>query len=257
MRILSAILAISMGGLAASANAGQWNLTYDGYGSSLVTNISYNASASWDAAPAGSFNAIRVGSHLFSTGNLSYETFCVQIFEGLTVGDTICFDEVAVSQVPDASPAPGPMGALKATLVQDLYWRFYDYTTDESVDAATADTRYAAFQIALYEVTHESIDASDAAGALAQLGLGQGAFQAAERTTTPGSADAISLAAQMLAELGTDGFHFFGSGLKGLTNPTFQDQLVIVPVPAAVGLAAAGLLGLGAVRRRMNARAKH
>lgn len=254
MRLATTVLVLSLGGLAASANASQWNLTYDGHGANLLTNVAYNPSASWDAAPASNFSAIKVGAHKFHVGNLNYQTYCVQLFEGLTVGNTICFEEVDPSAVPDAPPAPGPMGAIKATLVQDLYWRFYEFAKDDSVDAATADIRNAAFQLALYEVTHESFDAESAEQAIAQIGLGQGAFQAGERSTTLGSGEAVDLAADMLAALGADGFHFFGSGLKGLTNPDSQDQLIVVPIPAAIGLAAAGLAGIGLVRRRMTKR---
>lgn len=254
MRLSVAILTISLGGLAASANAGQWNLTYDGHGANLLANVSYQSSNSWDAAPASSFNSVHVGAHKFHIGDLNYQTYCVQLFEGLNVGETTCFDEVDPAQVPEAPGAPGPMGAVKATLVHDLYWRFYDFAQDDSVDSDTANVRNAAFQLALYEVTHESIDASDASGALAQLGLGQGAFQAAGRTNTPGSGTAVDMAIEMLAALGEDGFHYFGNGLRGLTNPDRQDQLIVVPVPAAIGLAAAGLAGLGVIRRRATKR---
>jgi hypothetical protein len=251
MRSTMILTAAVAGLIATAADAGQWNLTYQGYGASTLARVSYNNSRSWDSAPAGSFFQFRVGEHRFNTGNLQYSTFCVQVFEGLTIGATTCFDEVDVAQVPDAPPAPGPMGAIKATLVQDLYWRFYASTRDPLATPGDLDVRNAAFQIALYEVTHENFDADDAAEAASQIGLGQGAFQAAGRSGDAASAAAVSLAIDMLAALGTNGFHFFGSGLRGLTNPTEQDQLVVVPIPATVGLAAAGLGLLGVARRRL------
>ncbi len=254
MRLALAILTVSLGGLAASANASQWNLTYDGHGANLLTNVAFNASNSWNAGPASNFNAIHTGAHKFHIGNLHYETYCVQVFEGLNVGETTCFDEVDPALVPDGPPAPGPMGALKATLVHDLYWRFYDFAKDDGVDAATSNIRNAAFQLALYEVTHEKINAADASGAVAQLGLGQGAFQAGARSGTPGSSTAVDMATEMLLALGTNGFHYFGNGLRGLTNPTRQDQLIVVPIPAAIGLAVAGLAGIGVIRRRATKR---
>ncbi|MBL9120095.1 MAG: VPLPA-CTERM sorting domain-containing protein [Phycisphaerae bacterium] len=251
MRCTLALLTLALGAAATSANAGQWNLTYDGQGSNLLTNVHYDANASWNAGAASSFNAIHVGEHLFHIGGLNYSTFCVQLYEGLNVGSTVCFDEVDVASVPDAPPEPGPMGAIKATLIQDLYWRFHDFATDESVDSATANLRNAAFQLAIYELSHENFDAGSAGDALAQIDLDQGAFQAAGRSQTAGSAEAVQLAADMLAALGGDGFHFFGSGLKGLTNPDYQDQLIVVPLPAVAGMALAGLGIVGMARRRM------
>ncbi|MDZ4753058.1 MAG: hypothetical protein SGJ11_01000 [Phycisphaerae bacterium] len=242
---------MSVVGLAtATASASQWNLTYNGYGSSTLANVSYNANQAWNGAPAGSFSQIRVGEHLFQTGSLAYATFCIQLFEGLTVGATTAFCEVDVALVPEGPPSPGPMGLVKATLVQDLYYRFYASTNDETATAAELDVRNAAFQIALYEVTHESLSAADAAGAAGQLGLGQGAFQSAGRSGDAASALAVSLAADMLAALGDGGFNFFGTGLRGLTNDDRQDQLIVVPLPTTVALAAAGLGLVGVARRR-------
>lgn len=251
MRCTLAALTVALGAAVTSANAGQWNLTYDGQGSNLLTNIHFDNNAAWNAGAASSFNSIHVGEHLFHIGQLQYSTFCVQLWEGLTVGETVCFNEVPVANVPDAPPAPGPMGAIKATLVQDLYWRYHALVTDESADAATANIRNAAFQLALYEITHEKLDAGDAASATGQLSLSLGGFQAEGRPATAGSADAAQLAADMLAALGTDGFHYFGNGLKGLTDPTRQDQLIVVPIPAAIGLAMGGLGLVGVLRRRM------
>jgi hypothetical protein len=251
MRSSFIIVSLAAGLTAATANAGQWNMTYDGQGAHLKTVVSYNASAASNAGPATTFNTIKAGEHLFHVGGLNYSTFCVQLFEGLTEGETICFTETDVASVPDSPPSPGPMGALKATLIHDLYWRYHSFTTDGSVDSDTSNIRHAAFQIAIYELSHENFAASTAAGALAELDLGLGAFQAQQKVTEFGSAAAIQLAADMLAALGGDGFHFFGAGLKGLTDPTRQDQLIIVPVPAAVGLACAGLGLMGFARRRM------
>jgi MYXO-CTERM domain-containing protein len=46
-----------------------------------------------------------------------------------------------------------------------------------------------------------------------------------------------------------NGFVGFGN-LLGLTDPLAQDQLVVVPIPMTLGLAAVGLAGVVAIRRR-------
>ena len=137
----------------------------------------------------------------------------------------------------DGTAPPGAMGAIKATLVSDLYRRYYS-------GLSTAQDN-AAFQIALYEITHENLSAADAASALAQLDLTRGAFQ------TSASAEAFQSAADMLASLGEGGFKSVGNNLRGLTNATAQDQLLMVPVGGPAILAGLGLLGVGVLRRRM------
>lgn len=249
--VASAVAVAAAGG---TASADQWCLTYDGYGANTTVGVNYDASKSWNAATRTTFSGVKVGEHLFQQYGNSYSTFCIQLFEGITAGSTVCFDVVGVADVPDSPPAPGPMGELKATLVQDLYHRFYSFAIDVSQDVSTRNLRCAAFGLALYEISHENLDAATAAGALGQLSLELGAFQADENDAHAGGADAFDMAASMLAALGIGGFHSFGDRLLGLTNPTKQDQLVVVPLPAVAGLALAGLIGGGLLRRRLNGR---
>ncbi len=211
--------------------------TYLGSGLSLGAGINYNASRAFDARGAASFSNFAVGQHLFEVWGSTRVTFCVQLFEGVTVGNGYCFTNVDVAQVPDAPPAPGPMGAIKATMMQDLYRRFYA-DVDTALEAS-------AFQLAVYEISHENLTGSTAEGALAQLNLSLGAFQ------TSASSGAFASAAAMLASLGNGGFGTCGDNLRGLTSPTAQDQLLLVPIGAPAILAGLGLLGIGVMRRRL------
>ncbi|MDI9404276.1 MAG: hypothetical protein QM516_10430 [Limnohabitans sp.] len=236
MKIGSAILAALC--VASAASASSITLTFDGYGLSGQNRMSYNHSRAWDARGPATFYSVTCGFHNFTYGSGSpRQTFCAQLFEGVTAGNTYTFDIVDPSNVPDEPGHPGNMGAIKATLIQDLYHRYY-YGVDTAVEAS-------AFQLAIYEISHENITAADAAGAVAQLSLMKGAFQSQAAGST-GYADA----AAMLASLGQGGFKTIGGALQGLTNPTAQDQLLVVPVGAPAILAGLGLLGVGMLRRR-------
>ncbi len=128
--------------------------TYLGTGLSQNAGLNYGASRAFDARAVSSFSNINVGQHLFEVWGTTRTTFCVQLFEGVTVGGGYNFAQVDVSAVPDAPPAPGPMGVIKASLMQDLYRRYYA-GVDSSLEAS-------AFQLAIYEISHENLTASTA-----------------------------------------------------------------------------------------------
>lgn len=236
-RVRSFVSIIALGCAAAAVHADSVTMTFLGYGASQQAGISYNASRSWDARSTSGFSNITAGFHRFGVYGSERQSFCVQIFEGVTAGQSYTYEFTDVANVPDAPPAPGPIGAVKATLVQDLYTRFHA-GLQSNLDAA-------AFQIALYEISHENITATDAAGALAQLDLARGAFQ------TSAQSESFQAAADMLAALGQGGFRSSGDSLRGLTNASAQDQILLVPVGAPAILAGLGLVGVAVLRRRM------
>jgi len=232
---LSAALAVS-----AAASASTLTMTYLGRGQAVTTGVAYNSTLSWNARLSGSFETIAVGPQRFSVYGQERVTFCTQIFEGVTAGQQYTFDVVAPSQVPEANDptnSPGPMGEIKATLVGDLYRRYYA--------GLSSAAQFGAFQIALYEITHENLDASTAAAAVSQLSLNMGAFQASK------TGGAYAAASSMLASLGQGGFRTMGSDLAGLMNSSAQDQLLVVPIGAPAVLAGLGLVGVGLMRRRV------
>lgn len=230
--------------IAQSASASNWTMTFTGYGLNETVGVRFNNSDSFNSATAASgFANIHAGQHNFNVFGKTYSNYCVQLFESAgQVGETNVWCTAAVADVPDAPPAPGPMGAIRATLVQDLYARFH-----AGVKASGNSVQHAAFQVALWELTHEKFTAGDATSTLAQISLEHGALQ------MKGSDDPAVFAAanNFLAGLGTGGFKTLGDNLFGLTNPTKQDQLVVVPIPAAALLAGVGLLGVGLIRRRV------
>ena len=232
---LSAALAVS-----AAASASTLTMTYLGHGHAVSTGVAYNSALSWNGRLSGSYQTVTVGSQRFSVYGQERTTFCTQIFEGVTAGQQYTFNVVAPSQVPEANDptnSPGPMGEIKATLVSDLYRRYYAGLGNA--------TQFGAFQIALYEITHENINATTAAAAVGQLGLHQGAFQASK------AGGVYATASSMLASLGQGGFRTMGPDLSGLMHASAQDQLLVVPIGAPAILAGLGLVGVGIMRRRV------
>jgi hypothetical protein len=227
-------------GVSAAASANSLTLTFLGFGDSTTTGVRYNSNLGWSSRSSASLTNITVGVHRWGIYGQERASFCTQLFEGVTVGQTYTFNVVAPSQVPEADDptnAPGPMGAIKAALINDLYRRYY-------ADLAGA-TQIGAFQLAIYEITHENLAATSASQAVSQLALDKGAFQSGK------AGGLYATAASMLASLGQGGFGSMGPNLLGLSNASAQDQLLVVPIGAPAVLAGFGLIGLGFMRRRM------
>ena len=239
MKFTGFAIAVAFGATAV-ASADTLTMTYLGFGSSSVAGVRYNSTLGWSSTSSAKFQPIMIGTHRWSAFGQERTTFCTQLFEGVTAGNSYTYAVVDPSLVPESdtpTTAPGPMGAIKSELVNDLYRRYY-----AGLSGAEA---VGAFQIAIYEITHENISATSAADAVAQLNLGTGAFQAAKTNAS------YSTAVAMLASLGQGGFGSMGNNLLGLRNPSAQDQLLVVPIGAPAVLAGLGLLGVGFMRRRM------
>jgi hypothetical protein len=227
---------------AGSAEAANMSLTFNGVGPSKNLKINYNAGRSFNQNAGGGWQTYKAGKMKWtkSNGGGAVETFCTQIAETISTGQTVNFGVTSVDNVPD--PVPGPMGAIRAQLVSDLYAKHY-----ASVKSSTNANLNAAFQLAIWEITHENLTAANAQAALAQLNVGTGALAVNMNNST--TAAVASLAMQLIGSLGVNGFDGFGN-LLGLTDPLAQDQLVVVPLPMTLGLAACGIAGVVAMRRR-------
>jgi hypothetical protein len=235
--------------IASSASAENWTLTFTGLGPAKIINANYNNARSFNAGAVSSYSSYWAGEMKWKNAQgKQFKTYCTQINEHINYNQTVTYQQVALEQVPDSPPAPGPMGQYKAVVLRDLYARFY-----HSVKASGSDIMNAAFQCLVWEITHENTNAQSAAGVLGQLNLSLGAFQ----LKSDGNANAgiFGAADSMLAALGgsnNDDFRFFNNGdnLRGLRHDTAQDQIMVVPIPAPALVAAAGLLGVGLWRRR-------
>jgi len=226
--------------VAASASADSVTMSYLGHGNPSTAGLRYNNRLTWSARSSATFSNVSIGSQQWSVYGQQRTTFCVQLFEGVTAGNSYTYTILPPSQVPDMDApvnAPGPMGPVKATLVNDLYRRYYaGLSGAQSVGA---------FQLALWEITHENIDARTASEAVTQLGLDRGAFQVNQLSGT------YRTAASMLSSLGEGGFGTMSTTFHTLTNQSAQDQLMVVPIGAPAVLAGLGLIGVGLMRRRV------
>lgn len=240
LRGLISISTVAVAG--ASANAAIITATYSGIGAGSSQAVAYAPGVAWNVVPTGPFYSIRAREHLWTTTEGSATTWCIQLFQGVTVGSTYAFLEESAADSPDASQ-PGPMGPTRAEVAADAFLRWTDL--DGSIlDGATAtatNERAAAFSVLLWELTHESITATTREGVLAQMSLSMGAFRA---NLTAGVQSAYN---EIFASLGQGGW--LSADLRGWTHPTAQDQLVrIVPTPGALALL--GVAGLVGRRRR-------
>ena len=227
------------------AGATGLSMTYVGDAAGHAIGISHQASAAWDAGRASSFSSAPfAGARIFTSSGRTFRTFARQIAGSFAIGDAIDFTQVDVRDLPGGDPSGSARAQLRAELLADLYGRYWSFA------ATDADSGFVAgFQLAIWEIMHENIDATTREDAAAQLTLDLGAFQ----SDYSGTFAAFSAYAQgnlMLASLGNGPFETFDA-LRGWSEGGVRDQIaaVVVPLPGPAILAAAGLLGIGSRRR--------
>jgi hypothetical protein len=240
-------------GLTAAASATSVNLTFDGFGAGVQMRLNYAANQNYASANRSTGSNIQAREHRFTntgTGR-TMRNYCVQVFESVSPGNTYSYDEVSINDVPDFPPGPGPMGALRGSIMRNLYARFYSQVED-----GLDNVKCAAFSLLVWEISHENLNGAGAtatdvliAGA---INVSLGAFQASGSATLTGDKlAAFNQAQSWIATMVADSANLRGFGIYGLTNPTAQDHIgVLVPVPAPALLAGLGLVGVVAGRRR-------
>lgn len=233
--------------LAASATGGahaSLTATLVGYPAGSFETVGFSSGLSWDSSAAMSLYSVRAQQHLFQeSGGSMFRSWCIEVYQGVTQGSTYDFNVVTDVNAPGGAVAPGPMGAVKAAVARDLFARWIDESTGMvNGGMADRDAKSAAFQIALWEITHENFTASSAAGILGQMSLGSGAFRASIDGATAMWYD------QIVQSLGVGGF--LNADLEGLTSATAQDQLRLVAVPGPGAFALLALAGVFSRRRR-------
>ena len=216
--------------------------------------VAYNGMNLWDETSAGdTFYQLKTTQYIWQDqgGSITtpIQTYCLQLFQGVDIGETYTYQITPIEDSPSSPPNPGPMGAERARILKDLYARNTDPTHGGITDTTDGDIIASAFQMLIWEITHERFTATTAAGMVTQMSLDMGAFQwNGQGNQTPEIETAIGVAANdMIAALGMGGFQ--SAELLGLTNPEAQDQVMRVPAPAGACILT-GLLAGGRRRRR-------
>jgi len=239
-----AVSAVVFAGAASAVASASLTATLTGYAAGGYEQVGFNSNLSWDSGTAVTLWSVRAQQHAFTeAGGNQFLSWCAEVYQGVAQGSTYTFDVVAPEQAPGGDVAPGPMGAIKATAARDLFARWIN-PVNGYVNGAMADrdAKSAAFQIVLWEITHENFTATSAQGILSQMSLTNGAFRADI------SGETASWYAAIVQSLGVDGFQMVA--LDGLTDEFAQDQLRLSAIPAPAAIALAGFAGLAARRRR-------
>jgi hypothetical protein len=156
------------------------------------------------------------GSNIDTAVPAEFTTYCIELNQNVAASTNVLY-EVLTPEAAGWTPE-------RTLAVQALWGSFFNDVNDTASNAA--------FQIAMWELTHDS-----------DRNLDTGTF----RSGSP--AGAKSMAQSWLTNL--------DSSLRGplptltvLRSPTSQDQVTVIPAPGAAACVAAGLLILGGRRRR-------
>ena len=230
------------------------SLRLEGYAFGTRQQVAYNTANLWDETSTGdTFFQLNTKQHIWSdvdgviSGNI--QTYCLQLYQGVDVGETYDYTFTPIADSPTSPPSPGPMGIERAKIIKDLYARNIDPVHGGILNTTSGDVTASALQMVIWEISHERFTATTASGMVEQMTLELGAFQwNGQGNQSPELQAQIALAAtDMISSLGVGGF--LSADLTGLTNPQAQDQVFQVPAPAGACLLA-GLLARSARRRR-------
>lgn len=246
------LLALSALGFCATTHAELYDVFLDSYGAGKRQLVAANGSYAWDfSSGEEQFYNVRATEFEWTTAGGSevmYYTHCVEIYQSVVAGEEYIFEGTAIENVPQRNGWPGEMGAVRAQLVEDLYSNYINplngavYVTGIAPGLDINDYG-AAFQIMLWELTHENFSADTAEGMATQISFQTGAIQS--------DADAsVGLILEDMFLTLNDGF-LDSADLQGWTNEFAQDQSRLV-IPGAGTLFGLSLLTPAYRRRRRN-----
>jgi len=216
--------------VATSANAAFVTARFDSI--SPVDFLDFTLEGVSETGPVGVFNWTRLAGDAGGEIGSTFQTFCIEITQGVLVGTIHTYDLIPTEDAPlPGSPSSGGlagMGAGKANQLAKLYAEYYD-------DALATQNGAAAFQTAVWEIVYDA--GTDLTG---------GAFFAANTAGVFNQAF-VNTAVTWLNTLPalTD-----AAPLVALSNLIDQDQVVIVPEPTGFALAGIGAAALMFRRRR-------
>lgn len=182
------------------------------------------------------YQQVRNGTGFGAQLNGHLTTWCIDLSQQVS-NQWSTFTLGEVSQRP---PTP-VLGHAKERAIREMMGP----TTGPLLRGDYGNDMAAAFQLAIWEII---TDYDPEVGA-SSIDLGSGSFKAFR---TNGSQLPSSILGHMDDMFSRIGGGEMGTRLLGLFSADRQDQITtrVVPIPTAAGLMGAGLLGLGAVRRR-------
>lgn len=234
-RVGAALVAVAAAWCLAAPARADVTTTFSDVNPGEVVTLS-NGETGW----AGQYNFTKATGNI--TGN--FGSFCIDISQNIYGGQTVTFQLASLASAPNDGPNSPGMGALRAELIEELWY------SDHTAALASASNA-AAFQVAIWEIINETN--TDPNGNLA-LDVTKGSF-----TVTDSDGATLTTANNWL-----QGINILGTGPKdtsliALTNPNYQDYVTeggnnIQSTPAPPGLALAGVAavcgGLAAGWRR-------
>lgn len=222
IRMCTAILAAAMS--CAFASAATVTATFNSVAPGADGQFSLDSGANWgNTGPAGLFNWTRTGGdHTGLTGD--FLAFCTELTEHVSYGNSFNY---TVDTIENAPTVLGGMGSGKADQMRELFGRFYSPAFTTTLTQVQA----VAMQLCVWEISHEQGSSLDLVAGTAQFTNNDGA--------------AIVLAQSYLAAI--DGTGPRDYSIYSLVSGGIQDM--IVPAPASLALAGAGLLVIGRRRR--------
>jgi hypothetical protein len=236
----TSILAFASTAFSVTAANASFSATYLGIGAFETHQAAFSSSLTWDSVASVNYFNLKMAERRWDRAGSTEFTWCIQVFQGLENGATYDFESVALELVPQAPPAPGPMGVTKANLLRDASARWLGADSRVIGSAGSANAAAAAFNSLVWEITHENFASSDINVALSRMSLTTGAL----RANLTGESAVIY--GNMIASLGVGGWQTVSC--EGWLNTSAQDQFRTVPGPAALALLACG--GLLTRRRR-------
>jgi hypothetical protein len=230
------------------------DVTLASYGAGSYQSVAVKGANAWDVATGQEiFYNLRAFEHEWvwndsSNQSSSYITHCVEIYQSVSVGSSYIFEVVDVEDVPERpnSGWPGNMGDQRARLMRDLYADWANPATGGvNGSAGERDSIASAFQLMVWEITHENFSAETAEDMVDQISFDLGAIQ---REFAGGTQDMVGdYLEQMTASLSEGPLQ--NADLVGWTESSAQDQSRYVPAPGVLVAMAGGLGFAGRPRR--------
>ena len=250
-RICIALSAAALVGLSSTAMADTFQAKYTG-GTSLGVGVEmkFNLNgAGYKNTFAQQMNFSFQGAP--SSLGTSQMTFCTELTQYVN-GNWQTYELVSVADAPKPGPPLG-MGADKAQAIYHLY----DFAAGQQF--GTDNFFAAAFQMMIWEIVYDaSFDANGIVAGSLDVASGNLQMQRRGNTTSDNWNDVLTVFNSMknhFAALTSGGLDFGwgdvgANGLRGMSSDGYQDQLVMIPLPAPVFIGLAGLALIPVLRRR-------